>query len=256
MRVSRNVKLIKQRARLGTYATFAGLGILVAGMIASFQQKWLWVSLAALLLGFFLSQIGSYNLRRWSRSPRPDEVVETELKGFDDRYHLYSWALPAPHVLLSPQGIYTFETRDQTGQIGVTGDKWNTKFSLGKTLLLFGQEGLGNPSRDAQDNAAKVQKLIQTALPETSIQVQPVVVFIDKRAQLLLDSPSVPVLPADDIKRWLRGSGKGDTIKTADYRAIEEALDAKAGDAVVTVDPAEEKQKERRARRARPRTRQ
>ncbi len=256
MRVSRNEKLIKQRARLGTYATFAGLGVLVAGMIASFQQQYLTLALGALVLGFLLSQVGSYNLRRWSRSPRPDQVVEIELKGFDDRYHLYSWALPAPHVLLSPQGLYSFETRDQSGQISVQGESWHTKFSVGRALLLFGQEGLGNPSRDAQSHAAQVEQLIKAQIPETTVQVQPVVVFLDKRVQLTLDNPTVPVLLAEDIKRWLRGAGKGETLKTADYRAIEEVLDARAGDAVVTVDPAEEKQRERRQRRARPRSRQ
>ena len=59
----------------------------------------------ALVLGFVLAQFGTYNLRRWGRSPRPDEVLAEGMKGFDDRFHFYAWILPAPFVLLSPQGI-------------------------------------------------------------------------------------------------------------------------------------------------------
>lgn len=229
MRVSRNEKLIKQRSRLGTYATFAGLAVLIGGFILSLQStKYLTLSLAALVIGFLLSQYGSYNLRRWSRSPRPDQVVENALKGFDDRYHLYSWSLPVPHVLLSPQGVYTFDTRDQTGAISVKGDQWRTKMNLSRVLLAFGQEGLGNPSREARDNAARLQKFIQAELPDNQIQVQPAVVFIDERAQLTVNEPSVPVMDADSVKKWLRGTGKGETLKNADYRALETLFDARA----------------------------
>jgi hypothetical protein len=153
MRVSANTKLIKRRAQYGTIATFAGLGVLVAGMIASFQTQLAYVSylsLAALVIGFALSQYGGYNLRRWGRVPRPDQQLESALKGFDDRFHLFSWALPAPYVLLSPQGIYSFVVRDQAGDVSVSGSQWRSKFNLGRALMAFGQEGLGNPTREAE----------------------------------------------------------------------------------------------------------
>ena len=213
------------------YAAIGGLVVLVAGMIASLQAQYLFLSLGALALGFFLSQFGSYNLRRWSRNPRPDQVVEEALKGFDDRWHLYSWTLPAPLVLLSPQGIYTIETRDQTGQINVKGNQWRTKFSLGRTLLLFGQEGIGNPTRDAQNSAAKVEKVLTDKVAGGDVKAQPVIVFIDKRVQLNLEEPDIPVLDADGLKKWLRGPGKGEYFRSADMKAIEQALDAQSAEA-------------------------
>lgn len=65
-------------------------------------------SFACLGIGFIAAQIGSYNQRRFNRSPRPHEQLAKELKGFDDRYALYSWMLPAPHVFTGPSGVYTF----------------------------------------------------------------------------------------------------------------------------------------------------
>jgi hypothetical protein len=228
MRVSTNEKLIARRRRLGTYASFGGLGVLIVGMITSLQMQYIWFSLIFLVIGFLLAQFGNYNLRRWGRNPRPDQVVETALKGFDDRYHLYSWTLPSPIVLLSPQGVYSFVTRDQTGEITVNGSQWRTRFSLGRVLLAFAQEGLGNPTSEALEGAGRLGSWIETELPSVSVEVRPAVVFINPRAQLQVADPTVPVMDAASLKKWLRGAGKGANLKSEEYRALEALFSARA----------------------------
>lgn len=222
MQITTNDRLIKSRSRLGTYASLAGIVVLAGGMIASFQTQYLWVSLAALVTGFVLAQFGTYSLRRWGRRPRPDQALSTALKGFDDRFHFYAWGLPAPYVLLSPQGVYSFIARDQTGQITVTGSQWRSKFTLGRIFMLFAQEGLGNPTEEAVSQAQRFEAWIKSKRPELSVAVQPVIVFIDERAELTISEPMAPVLDTKGLKKWLRGAGKGDTLKTADYKALEE----------------------------------
>lgn len=229
MRVTTNTPLIQRRAKFGTYASLGGIAILGAGMFASFRPNLMWLSLLALLAGFALAQYGNYNLRRYGRTPRPDQVLADGMKGFDDRYHLYSWLLPAQFVLLSPQGLFTFITRDQTGEITNTGAQWRSKFSLGRILLVFSQEGLGNPSQEAQAAANKLTSWVHQKLPEVNVTAQPIVVFIDPRAQLQVNDPAVPVLDPKGMKKWLRGAGKGDTIKPADLRALEALFDEAAG---------------------------
>jgi hypothetical protein len=228
MRVTTNNKLIKRRSRLGTYASFGGIGVLAAGMFASFQQQYIWVSLVALIAGFILAQYGNYNLRRYGRSPRPDQILEESMKGFDDRYHLYAWSLVTPFVLLTPQGLYSFTTRDQTGKISASGSQWKMGFSLGRLLMAFSQEGMGNPTQEAEQTAKKLNDWIRTKLPESTVTAQPVIVFLDPRAQLEISDPPVPVLDPKGIKKWMRGGGKGDTLKQADYRALEALLDETA----------------------------
>lgn len=228
MRITTNQKMIKRRGRLGMIASLAGIGVLALGMLASFRQQYVWASLVALVLGFVLAQFGTYNLRRWGRSPRPDEVLAEGMKGFDDRYHFYAWSLPASFVLLSPQGIYTLTTRDQTGAVSVAGSTWKSQMSLGRLLSIFAQEGLGNPTADAQGQAAKLDTWIKGKLPDVNTAVQPVVVFIDPRVQLAVDAPTIPVLDPKEIKKWLRGGGKGQNLRTADLRALETLFDAEA----------------------------
>ncbi len=225
MRVTTNTKLVKRRSRLGTYASLGGIAVLGLGMFASFQPRFVWVSMLALIAGFALAQYGNYNLRRYGRSPRPDQIIEESLKGFDDRYHLYSWSLPAPFVLLTPQGLYTFLTRDQTGKISVNGAQWKSKFSLGRLLMAFSQEGMGNPTQEAQANAAKLTEWIRGKLPDSTVTAQPAIIFIDPRADLQINEPVVPVLDTKGVKKWLRGGGKGENIKTPEYRALEALFD-------------------------------
>lgn len=230
MRVSTNTQMIRRRRRLGMTVSLTGIAILAAGMFTSLrtqdQPQLVWVPLASLVVGFLLAQFGSYNLRRWGRSPRPDQILEDSMKGFDDRYHFYVWTLPAPYVLLSPHGIYVLVTRDQTGQITVNGSTWKAKLTLSRVLLLFAQEGLGNPTEEARGQVARLQEWLQGTLPEVAANVQPVIVFIDPRAALQITDPGVPVMDAKSLKKWLRGAGKGEPLKAADFKALESLFDA------------------------------
>ena len=53
----------------------------------------------------------------------------------------------------------------------------------------------------------------------------------DGRAELQVTDPAVPVLDAKSIKKWLRGGGKGDTLKTADLKALGTLFDETAAKA-------------------------
>lgn len=223
MRVIANNRLINRRRKLGLYTSLGGMVVLLGGLLASLNRnpQLVWVTLAALVMGFALAQYGSYNLRRWGRSPRPDQVLEESMKSFDDRYSFYAWGLPAPYVLLSPQGVYAFTTRDQTGKISSSGSKWKSPLTLGRALMLFAQEGLGNPTAEARQQAARLQEWVRGKLPEVSASVEPLIVFIDPRAVLQVTDPEVPVLDPKSIKKLLRGGGKGTILKAADFKALE-----------------------------------
>ena len=41
-------------------------------------------------------------------------------------------------------------------------------------------------------------------------------------------APTVPVMAPKDLKKWLWGAGKGDTLKSADLKALEQAFDTAA----------------------------
>ena len=217
MHIHLNEKMIQQRAKIGRYASTAGLIVLLIGMVATLRgQQYIWVSFAALLIGLVASQIGTYYMRRWGRTPRPDEMLTTSLKGLDKRHHFYGWSLPADHVLQGPSGLFTFVTRDQTGQVLYHNGRWRQPFKWTRLLMLFAQDGLGDPVKDAADQVARLRRLLAKNLGEeeaAQVPVQGVVVFLADSVDLQLnDEPVLPVLPLKKLKDYIRNQGKGQKL--------------------------------------------
>src|SRR2546421_11254540 len=105
MRILTNDKFIAQRARIGNILVFVGLGALVIALITNFLTTSnptavysLYISLGAMLVGLIATLIGGPIVRRFARTPRADQIIAESIKGFDDRYHLYAWTLPADLV--------------------------------------------------------------------------------------------------------------------------------------------------------------
>lgn len=181
-------------------------------------------TIATLILGFIAASIGGYNTRRFGRSPRPDERIAKELKGFDDRYSLHIYSTPAAFVFVGPSGIYTFAVREHGGKIINTGDKWQHKGSRLNFLLAFSNEGIGNPSADAIADAEKVQKFLAQQDSGTTVDVQPLVLMANPNAQLELKSPVVPVIKPDGLKALLRMRAKDHRLDPPTLQKIESLL--------------------------------
>ena len=232
MRVYKNEKLIARRAQLGKYASWIGLGILAVGMVLSFRadptdpsyRLSIMGSFGCLIAGFILANIGSHNMRRFGRSPRPDERLEKELKGFDDRYVLYSWTLPASYVFVGPSGVYTFAVRENTGKINNTGNRWKQSGSPLRFLMMFSGDGVGNPTTDAQEDAGKMQKYIDANLPDLGIEVQPLALFTNPSVQLELSNPAIPVIQPKGLKALLRQRSQNFRLDNPTLQLIEEAF--------------------------------
>ena len=94
------------------------------------------------------------------RRPRLDQVLDKAAGKFarkDGR--LYHYLLAAPHVLLLPVGVVVLVAKYQSGRISAKGDHW-TQGGIGMRRF-FGREGLGNPTREAEAQVAKMVAMIR-----------------------------------------------------------------------------------------------
>ncbi|HRJ41682.1 MAG: hypothetical protein KJZ86_14220 [Caldilineaceae bacterium] len=258
MKIYRNLAEIKRKESMGRRITLGGLAVLFVGLLASFtpnwfppdaqaangfiafvQSYWAYISFGALALGFLASNVGSYYInrfapRRWpdsNRIARPDELVEQNLKGFDDKYALFLWSLPnAPYLLAGPTGIQVFVVRGDKGQVNVSGDRWKEPFSIGRIFTAFTREGLGNPGREVEELKQKVRELLQAGEADGRLSVKAgdvpmegAVVFVNPSINLQLDNPSVPVVPVAQLKKVIR-SGKGQPLNGNEVRALTDYL--------------------------------
>ena len=254
MRIYVNEKYIEKRAKTGRRLSLAGLLVLGVGMLASFspgviggwiqsgnptaQQPWAqwlfnggWaiVSMTALLAGFLLGQVGNAYMRRFVKSPRPDEVLIKALKGFDDRNRFYAWATPGELVFAGPSGVYTFTTRSTPGQITIEGAKASQPFSITRILFSFSQEGVGRPMQEAESLSEELQEwLVKTVGEENAPAVKPLVVFTAENVRLDVKDPAVPVLHTKQLKSYLRNQLRSERLPKTALAATVEALDAEA----------------------------
>lgn len=275
MKVYRNTNEIQRRDKIGRRLSMAGLAILFLGLMASFIPTWLFpptepapttawgqflfknwaiISFGALPLGFLAASLGTYFItryarRRWPNSnmvARPDEYFERSLKGLDDRYSLFLYSLPVGYALLTPFALLTFAMRSDKGRISVTGDKWREAWSPSRLLTIFAREGVGNPSDELRDHAAKLQAHLAKAQPVAGVDLADTVidgsvVFLNADAQLALNNPTVPVLRVDQVKEWVRKRSRElKPLPAAHYKALAEYLQQANTANQTTIEPAVE----------------
>jgi hypothetical protein len=136
--------------------------------------------------------------------------------------------LPAAYVFLGPTGVYAFALREQGGQVINERDKWKHKGSKLGFLLAFSNEGIGNPTLDAQNDAAKTQKYIAEHLPDVQVEVQPLALFINPQVKLDLKSPAIPAVKPDQLKTLLRSRTKDNKLDAATLQQLQALFETPA----------------------------
>jgi hypothetical protein len=186
--------------------------------------------LLALAVGWGLSQLGLYLGHRYLRNPRPDEVLDKALrKAARKDGRLYHYLLPAPHVLLLPSAILVFVTKFQTGRISVEGDKW--RHSGVGLRRFFAQEGLGNPTREAESQVNAVADYLEKHAPGVgNIPIEPVIVFTAQKIdQLETKNSRIPAMHQSKLNGFVRQlRDRLKPIPQADYDKVRAAFDRKA----------------------------
>jgi hypothetical protein len=203
MRTITNEGMVARSGRVGQLATFIGLVMVFGGLIASFTQYRI-MTIFLVALGVVMYTLGNRGQEQSLREPRLIQKLTEALREFDDRYQLYNHVLPTDHVLLAPHGVYVLVVKGMGGRIRCFKDKWVRDLNLGRILRFFTEESLGNPSKEAREDAEKLQKYIQEQASGLDVEVHPLVIFTDPSARLEVTSASVPVLPLRRLKSHVR----------------------------------------------------
>lgn len=233
MVIIRDDERIEKLKKRGQRASLIGFVFLIGGFVAVFinPQNLLIIQTVALLFGFGLSQYGIYLQHRYGRSPRPDEVLDDALKAAarDDR--MYHYVLPAPHVLLTRSGPIVFVPKYQIGNITAVGDKWR-QTGIG-FRRFFGQEGLGNPAREADSMIKALASYIRKHIPDLEeLPIAAMIVFTSKNIKNLdVAESSIPAMHFSKVKGFMRQKGVGEPLPMGDYEALLAAFDDAATDA-------------------------
>lgn len=210
MRIVTNKKLAKRNRQIATYLFIGTMVVLIGGFLLinqplltgpedlpSNNTMMLIAQSLVLPIAFVMTLFSIRMTNKWARSPRPEDAIAAGLKGLSNKSVLYNYYhFPARHVLICPQGVFAIITRWHDWNITVDGDQWRTnKSAMGRFLSGVRMDGIGRPSVDAQQAADHLKKALAPIAPD--VNVQPIIIFTDPRAELEISDPAVPVLFAD-----------------------------------------------------------
>ncbi|HLF03105.1 MAG TPA: hypothetical protein VI547_14075 [Anaerolineales bacterium] len=213
MRLVTNDSLVKRNATIGKYAMGAGFLILIGGLLVNLNSlnnnnpALQSIPFVSLIVGFILTNIGTHMTNRYGREPRADKTLDGALKGFDDRYHLYNFYLPAPHFLVAPNGLFALVPKFQHGLVRWDGKRWSHK-NASFFRSFFGQDNLANPNAEAAADAEAIAKYLAKKIGGDLPPVQAIIVFYHPNVTIEAENPPIPAVHVKQLKEHLRKLGK------------------------------------------------
>jgi hypothetical protein len=227
MKVTTNTKLIENRKKWAQRIAPLTMLLLVGGLITNFlsinNPNYFRPTLLLLALGFVSAIISSNLANRWVREPRADQALSQLLKKFGNDYLLFNYTGPVSHVLVAPDGVYTFVVKSHSGVITVNGRQFSRQFTWQRLLRLFADEGLGSPVAEAEGQAGKLEKFLSKSLAEEEVPVvKAIILFSNSNVELKVSEPVLPVLKTNELKQFLREEAKKRTVNAEQRKTLAE----------------------------------
>ncbi len=207
MRVVTNKKLARRNRKITNYLFFGTFGALILGFIVINASLFtvdipdgitILAQSAVLPVAFVLTIVSVRMTNLWARAPRPEKAIEAGLKGLSNKSILYNYYhFPARHVLICPQGVFAIVTRWHDQAYTVRDGRFRSHRNIiSKAFSVIRFDGIGKPFRDAEFAREVVQRTLDEIAPD--VEVRPLVVFVDPKAELRIeDKLKTPVLFAD-----------------------------------------------------------
>ena len=230
MKIIKNEKLIVRNSKIGQWTSLAALVVLGLGMYISFAKPDLFIySIVCLVVGFIMTQVGMYMGSRWGKSPRPDEKFDTGLKGLHSEFNMYHYSSPVSHLLIGPSGVWVLLPYHQRGQISFEKNRWKMKGGgfLQGYMRIFGQENLGRPELDAENEVRTLQKFFAKKLDESSIpEIKPVLVFTTDEVELNAGDSPIAAMKLKQLKEFMRQGGKNRALSNDQIKKLTDVLES------------------------------
>ena len=228
MKIIKNEKLIERNSKIGQWTSLAALVVLGLGMYISFAKPELFTySVICLVIGFIMTQIGMYMGSRWGKSPRPDEKLDAGLKGLHSEFNMYHYSSPVSHLLVGPSGVWVLLPYHQRGSISFEKNRWKMKGGgfLQGYMRIFGQENIGRPELDAENEVKALQKFFAKKLDGANIpEIKPILVFTTDEVELNAGESPVAALKLKQLKEFMRQGGKNRALNAEQISKITESL--------------------------------
>jgi hypothetical protein len=228
MKIVSNPKKINLYYKIGLYTSLGSLAFLVGAVILTLtginRPDLTFYSFISMIAGLIFSQVGVYFANRWGKSPRVDERISQGLKGLDDRYTLYHYVTPVPHLLAGPAGVWVITPEYQSGTITYEKNRYRQQ-GVGFFGRVVGQEGLGRPELEAQGQKEDFEKYLKKSMPDaTQPTVRSMILFTNPKANIQAQEAPIPTMHVDKLKDFVRRKAKEEPANLEAVRLVQGVL--------------------------------
>jgi hypothetical protein len=228
MKIVKNDTLIKRNGKIGQWMSLGALAVLGTGMYISFTRPeyFIW-SLVCLAVGFIMTQIGMYMGVRYGRSPRPDEKLDAGLKGLHSEFTIYHYSTPVSHFLVGPAGAWVILPYHQRGRIFFDKNRWRMSGGgfMQAYMRIFGQEGIGRPDIDAENESHTIRKFLVKKMDDSNIpEIKSVLVFTNDEVEIDAGESPIPAMKIKQLKEFMRQGSKNRALSSAQITEINGVL--------------------------------
>jgi hypothetical protein len=175
-----------------------------------------------------MTQIGMFFSNRWGRSPRPDEQLDSGLKGLPSDDAIYHYVTPASHLYVGSAGIWVLLPLHQRGRVTYQKNRW--KISSGGFmqgyLSIFGQEGLGRPELEIVSEMDSIKRYLAKKLENESEvpEIQGALIFTNDLVEIEDNDAPTPALKLKQLKDFMRQKSKEKPIGSLTLEKIKSVL--------------------------------
>jgi hypothetical protein len=194
--------VLKQQQSLNTaFKKRAGLGLLAAGIGAVIIIA---ATRAALVGGFFILA-GTILIKdgyKFHLGAIGENRVARVLNCFPDDWFIFNDMVVGraqiDHIVVSPAGVYTIETKNYRGTIygNAEKQKWSQVINHHKTTFY-------NPVKQGNGHSVALSKFLAECGFE-NVWVNTIVVFSEPHVHLKISSPKVPVLYLSELRAYFK----------------------------------------------------
>lgn len=227
MRVVRNTGYLKGRRRAAKLMVGIGLVLLLSswGVYLLTPNIFLF-AMIGLVFGFIFFNGGMQQVSRWLRRPTADIVLDSELKGLNDRHTLVHFPdVPGrrpDHLVISPNGVAVLTSREIFGRLSVKGKRWRVHRGLFGTFFSFGGPQLGNPTAENEEQVKSVTALLQRE--NITLPVVGAIVFVNDNVEIDVEDSVATVLHVSEVETWMREQTQHPAMQNAEREKVVELL--------------------------------
>jgi len=162
-----------------------------------------------LLVGFPLWTMGRSAQRRLAASPRADTLLNTELKGLNNKYSLHHYVRYGDtwihHLLITPSGLIVMQSSDAVGPVTCTGsdkgDKWKSPSNILDRMTGL-KPPVGNVTTELNDSVAGVQEMLGK-IDKPEVPVKGLVLFT-RNPDVQINGCSFQGIPMNEVRQSIR----------------------------------------------------